>query len=118
MGLSRLSNELLSERRGRRIIKHRFSRLVLLITIIFVFCLAAFGLNLLLHGEILKPLSIFQSRFLVLIFLDLLCRKSMRKLKSVSAAIVAIISYYTLNATLFVPLSGIFGIYMFLRFCL
>lgn len=92
MGLSRLGNELLSERRGRRIIKHRFSRLVLLITIIFVFCLAAFGLNLLLHGEIPTSLSVFQSRFLVLICLDLLCRNLMRKFKSISAALVAIIS--------------------------
>ncbi|OWM89555.1 hypothetical protein CDL15_Pgr024303 [Punica granatum] len=52
MGPTKLKNELLSERRGRRISKHRFSRLVLLIAVIFVFCLAAFGLNLLLHGKI------------------------------------------------------------------
>lgn len=89
MGLGRLNYELLSERRGRRITKHRFSRLVLLITVIFVFCLAAFGLNLLLHGEI--PTSLLsQSKSIFFIFLDIPCHSLMRKFKCVNPAIVAI----------------------------
>ncbi|KAK4765222.1 hypothetical protein SAY86_026312 [Trapa natans] len=52
MGLSKLGKELLPERRGRRINKHRLSHLVLLILVIFVFCLGASGLNLILHGKI------------------------------------------------------------------